>query len=361
MPAVKALEAVPTPQPMQRVFASARRSSSVADNVLCVATLADGSRGYGEASPAGYVTGETAATVQADIHVAADALRDAEVLHWRRWSAALLEALPDSHTARSAVEIALLDAMCRSLGIGLWEWFGGATRTVRTDLTISLTELGEARERANEAAERGFRVLKIKVGGPDREEDFQRVSEVAAGAPDCSLRLDANQGFDVKGTLDFLARVQDAGIHVELIEQPLPKDDWSGMAAVTARCSVPVIADEMVIDAPSTARVAREGAAHGVNIKVAKSGLLGAVEIIAVARAHGLQLMLGCMLESLPGIGASIHLAGGTGAFDYLDLDSHMLLGVEPTGLPFSQERDELTVPAGIAGLGWTPADHPAQ
>ncbi|HEU4754882.1 MAG TPA: enolase C-terminal domain-like protein, partial [Armatimonadota bacterium] len=102
-------------------------------------------------------------------------------------------------------------------------------------------------------------------------------------------------------------------------------------------------------------RVAATGAAHGINIKLAKAGMLGALQIIAIARAAGLKLMIGCMLETLPGNGAAVHFACGTGAFDYLDLDSHMLVGIETPGLPFEQRGDELRVRADVPGTGWQP------
>jgi len=355
MPTLAALQATRRPVAMQQAFASARRTSRVAENVLCTATLSDGGRGYGEASPAKYVTGETAATVLKDLARVADALVGLEVERWREWSGALREALTESPTARSAVEIALLDALCRSLGLPLWKWFGGATEAVRSDFTVSLATPEDAEERARAAAARGFRTLKVKVGGEDREADWQRVAAVARRAPGCVLRLDANQGFDVEGALGFLSRTQAAGVEVELLEQPLPADDWAGMARLTRRSPVPIIADEMATDARAVARIATERTANGVNLKVAKSGLLGALEMIAVARAHGLHLMLGCMLESLPGLGASVHLACGTGAFDYLDLDSHLLLGLEATGVLFAQDGDRLSVADSPPGLGWTP------
>jgi len=143
-------------------------------------------------------------------------------------------------------------------------------------------------------------------------------------------------------------------VPVELLEQPVPASDLDGLAAVTRECAVPVIADEAVLDAASALRIAATGAAHGVNIKVAKSGLLEATRIIAVARAGGLKLMLGCMMESLLGIGAALHLATGTGAFDYLDLDSHALIGLTPTGRPFAQEGDVLRPDISAVGIGWT-------
>lgn len=346
------LRAEPRTLPMQSPFESAKRRSTEAENVLVVATLANGVTGHGEGSPASYVTGEDVADVLTALPEAAAALRGQDAARVERWSAALNEALPKHPTTRSAVEMALLDALTQSWGVPLWTYFGGAATEVRSDLTIPITEPEHAGRLSAQAAAAGFRSLKIKVGGPDRDADLRRVLAVSQAAPGAGIRLDANQGFAPAEALAFLAECERAGVPVEIMEQPVPRDDWDGLAEVTRGSRVPVIADEAVVDARAALRVAASGAAHGVNIKVAKAGLLGALQIIAIARAGGLKLMLGCMLESLPGIGASLHLACGTGAFDYLDLDAHSLIGLKAEGNPFTQEGDVLRVTA-APGLGW--------
>jgi len=341
---------------MKSPFESAKRRSTEAENVLVCVQLADGTRGYGEASPAPYVTGESHETVLRDVETAAASLRGHDPALVNRWSPALREALPHAPTACSAVEMALLDALTRTWGVPLWKYYGGAAQEVRTDITVPILPPEQAGAVAAEAAGLGYRSLKIKVGGPDREEDFQRVLSVSWAAPSAGIRLDANQAFGADEALAFVGRCLDAGVRVEIMEQPVPADDWEALAAVTKRSPVPVIADEAVVDAKAAIRVAATGAAHGINIKLAKAGLIGALQIIAIARAAGLKLMLGCMLESLLGIGAAVHLACGTGAFDYLDLDGHALIGLTPPGLPFGQEGDMLRVSANEPGIGWSPS-----
>jgi L-alanine-DL-glutamate epimerase-like enolase superfamily enzyme len=350
------LRAEPALYPMKSPFESARRRSTVAENVLVTVRLAGGVTGYGEASPAEYVTGETPAGVLAAVTEAASALTGEDAARVERWSGRLNEALAGHPTARSAVEMALLDALTRQWGVPLWTYFGGATPEIRTDLSIPITVPDQAGVVAAEAAALGYRSLKIKVGGPSRDEDLERVRAVSAASPGVQIRLDANQGFGAEEALAFLAACARAGVPVELMEQPVPRDDWDGLAEVTRRSPVPVIADEAVVDPKAALRVAATGAAHGINIKVAKAGLLGALQIIAIARAGGLKLMLGCMFESLLGIGGALHLACGTGAFDYLDLDAHALIGLMPTGLPFAQHGDLLRVSADASGIGWEPS-----
>jgi L-alanine-DL-glutamate epimerase-like enolase superfamily enzyme len=353
------LRAEPLTIPMKSPFESAKRRSTEAENVLVTARLENGVTGRGEASPAFYVTGEDRDAVLAAIPEASAALTGQDAARVQRWSAALREALPKNATACSAIEMALLDALTRSWGVPLWVYFGGAVQEVRSDLTIPITDSENAGALAAEAAAFGYRSLKIKVGGPDRDEDLRRVRAVSGAAPGAGIRLDANQGFAPKEALEFLAACERAGVPVEIMEQPVPRDDWDGLAEVTRGSKVPVIADEAVVDARAAVRVAATGAAHGINIKVAKAGLLGALQIIAIARAAGLKLMLGCMLESLLGIGASLHLACGTGAFDYLDLDAHSLIGLKAEGRPFHQERDVLRV-TDAPGLSELPEPPPA-
>ncbi len=335
-----------TPLAMLSPFETAARRSTVAENVRVLVTLADGTVGEGEASPADYVTGETAAGVKAAIEAAAPDLRGTEPARSGLWSARLRALIPRGPTARSAVEMAILDAHCRGMGLPLWVHLGGAVNTIRTDLTLPISDLNTALATATRAHEMGYRSLKLKVGSQDTDADFARVAAVVEAAPGALIRLDANQAFTADTALRFLRRCLDAGVEVELVEQPVPRDDWDGLRAMTRESPVPVIADESVVDAAAAIKVAELGAAHGVNIKVAKAGLFGALDIIAIARAAGLKLMLGCMLESLTGIGASVHLACGTGAFDYLDLDGHTLIGIPADGQRFRQEGERIWVDA---------------
>src|SRR5439155_26013120 len=131
--------------------------------------------------------------------------------------------------------------------------------------------------------------LKIKVGGPSAEEDEARVRAISGAAPGVPLRLDGNQGFQPEAALRFVQRLVDDGVPVELLEQPVDRDDWEALAAVTRRSPVPVIADEAVLTPADALKVAA-GAAHGINIKLAKSGIAGARAIIAIARAADLRL-----------------------------------------------------------------------
>jgi L-alanine-DL-glutamate epimerase-like enolase superfamily enzyme len=133
-------------------------------------------------------------------------------------------------------------------------------------------------------------------------------------------------------------------VPLELVEQPTPKEDLAALDAVAARSPVPIFADESVKSPEDALRVVTETRAHGINVKIMKAGISGALDIIAIARAAKLRLMIGCMLESRRGIACSLALAAGTGAFEFVDLDSHLLLA-EPGDNPFfSQDGPRMRV-----------------
>ena len=171
---------------------------------------------------------------------------------------------------------------------------------------------------------KGFRAFKVKVSG-DVEKDMAFLSFLRDAAPKrpghFTLRLDGNQGYTVKTFFTMIDALHSNGFAVELFEQPLRKDDFKGLREIMPRSPVPIILDEMVVTGEDARRAAEEGLGHGVNIKIAKSGIVESGKIVAVAREHGLKLMIGCMTETMVGLSAGIHLAAGSDCFDYVDLD----------------------------------------
>jgi len=224
-----------------------------------------------------------------------------------------------------AIETAILDARCREIDCTLAELFGGTATPVQTDITIPIVPPDEAQRRAADAVEAGFQELKIKTG-TRLDADLERLRAVHEAAPDVALKVDANQGWSIKESLTFLSRVQADGIELELLEQPVRKDDFSGLATITDQSPIPIAADEAVFSPADAIRIVRQNAADIINVKLGKSGLVSASDIISIAEAANLDLMIGCMLEGAVGIHASAHLVSGTGAFNYVDLDGNQLL-----------------------------------
>ena len=130
------------------------------------------------------------------------------------------------------------------------------------------------------------------------------------------------QGYTEKTCLKMLDELEKAKIKIELFEQPVRRDDFQGLKNVTKRSSVPIIADETVFSPEDCKKVIDENLAGGVNIKIAKSGIGESREILRIAKAAGLKVMIGCMTETMVGLSAAIYFAMGCGEFDYIDLDS---------------------------------------
>ena len=341
--------------PLVAPFVIAARTATEARNVRVTVTTDTGVLGLGASAPVGYVTGESVETVLTALAEAGLSLEGQAADEWEPLLKLVAERLPDAPAARAGLEMALLDVWARGQGRSLWAHFGGALSRLTTDVTIPLVSPEEAARQAREAWADGFRALKLKVGdadGPDA--DLARLAAVAAALPDVRLRLDANQAFAPEAAVAFTRKLLAAGAVVELLEQPVAKEDVDGLKFVRRAVNplgVPVFADEAARSVAEVRNLIQLDAVDGINVKLMKSGIGGALEIIALCRAAGKKLMLGCMLETGLGIAAAAQIAAGTGAFDSLDLDSHRLLRPVP-GLSggFFADGETLLIDS---GPGW--------
>ena len=299
-------------------FTIARGGSSDYRVVWVRVTAADGTEGWGEADPSSYY-GETADTVLAALPRLAPLLpddpfdlEDAE----RRLAAA---APTQSGAVRAALSAALHDLVGKRLGQPLWRLWGlSRSRIPVSSFTIGLDTPERMQAKVREAAP--YPVLKIKLG-TDRDEAILETIRAATTKP---LRVDANAGWSRERALAMLPVLKDYG--VEFLEQPLAPDDLDGLAALKRRAVLPIVVDESCIVAADIPRVA--GSVDGINIKLAKCGSLReALRMIAAARAHGLLVMVGCMIETSLGITAAAHF---TPLVDAADLDGAALTANDP-------------------------------
>lgn len=340
--------------PLVAPFVIAARSAYEAQNVkICIGTMSSVC-GIGAAAPVGYVTGESVESVIAALEAVRPKFLGQPIDRLQPLLALADKHLGDAPAARAGLEMALYDLWARHWKLPLWQHFGGAQRQVTTDITIPLVTNAEAAALAATAWADGFRSLKIKVGDPEGHgADLARIEAIVAAVPEVRLRIDANQAFAPDEAVLFAHALTASGACVDLLEQPVAKEDIAGLKYVRQRAGIPVFADESARSVPEVLRLLREDAVDGINVKLMKSGIGGALEIIALCRAHSKKLMLGCMLETGLGIAAAAQIAAGTGAFDYLDLDSHRLLRpVEGLSGGFHVHGQELTIPKDTKG-GW--------
>jgi L-Ala-D/L-Glu epimerase len=336
MPNIAQIAAEPFEVPLHNPFITSQGASTTARPIAITLTLDDGRTARGEAVPVRYVTGETKESVLETVARVGAELVGMDVSRYRLALDTIARLAPESPAARCGLEMAVFDAWAQATGSSLWHLWGGARESVETDITIPIVP--NAAELTELAWGLGIRVFKIKVGEADLDADYARVLAVRNAAPDAHIRLDANQAFTPENALRFVERLLAEGAHIELLEQPVPKEDIAGLDFVAERCPIPVFADESCRTPQEALRLATETSVQGFNCKINKSGILGVLDIIAVAQAAGRRLMLGCMLETRRSIAVSLALTCGTGAFEFHDLDGHLLLN-EPGENPFFQQH----------------------
>ena len=313
------------------------RGSRTSQAVVQVELEHDGLTGRGEAAPV-YYRGESVETATAFLADAGPALGDDPFALEE-----VLGRLEGDAAARAALDAALHDWIGRRLGVPVWRLLGLSRTTPPTSFTIGLDTLEGTRARAHRA--RGYRALKVKVGGPD---DLARLEAVRAES-DAPLRVDANEGWTLEQARELVPALVELG--VELIEQPFPAGDLDSFRAL---CELqprpPLVVDEGCHNLGDVAGCAEY--ADAINVKLAKcGGLREAVRMAHAARALGLRTMLGCMIESELGIAPAAQIAS---LFDWVDLDGHLLLADRPfAGLELSDGR---VLPSEAPGLGVEPA-----
>ncbi|HEY5349450.1 MAG TPA: dipeptide epimerase [Candidatus Lustribacter sp.] len=319
--------------PLKHPFKIARGEETVARSL--VIRVRDGDfEGVGEATPVARY-GESLETVER--WFAAHPLAPGDPFN--------LEALIDPAippAARAGLDIALHDLVGKKLGVPLYALLGlDPSRTPRTSFTIGI---GDPETTLRKLAEIGDHpVLKVKLGlGRPREqvETIAAIRDRYTG----TIRIDANEGWDVPAAIAILAEL--ARYDIEFCEQPIPAGSPGGLRAIRERSPIPIVTDEDSLDARDLLKLA--GCVDGVNVKLAKTGgIRGAVAMIHTARALGMKIMLGCMVESAVAATAAAHLSP---LVDWADIDGPFLTSDDPfTGVGY--EHGKLILPT-APGLG---------
>jgi L-alanine-DL-glutamate epimerase-like enolase superfamily enzyme len=337
--------------PLLEPFTIATGSVSEAHNVLITITLDDGSVGYGESAPFPPSTGESQETALAAAQGCAALIEGKDAAHWRILSKLIHGVYFSQITAIAGIEMALLDALAHSYGIPLYIFFGGASTSIETDMSIPMVTPEHGYELAKDVVARAINRIKIKVGG-DIRDDVARVEAIREGAPGLGLTLDANQGYSANEALLCLEALDDRDIRPLMLEQPVHKDDLEGLRYVTQHTTVPIAADESAYNAANVAHLIAMGAVNVVNIKLMKCGFVEALDIAAVCRATHTQLMIGAMMESRLATSAAAHFVAGLGGFCYIDLDTPMLLAEDPFTGGYEQRGGIYDVSGVKSGLG---------
>jgi L-alanine-DL-glutamate epimerase-like enolase superfamily enzyme len=235
--------------------------------------------------------------------------------------------------ARCALDLAIHDRIGRQEGVPLYKLLDLPQPAVmKSSFTIAIDSPEEMARMAQQFA--SYSILKIKLGGDG--EDLERLAAIRSARPEVSLRIDANAGWKVDDALRMVRELE--RFELEMIEQPVAKEDIEGMGSVQAATRIPIVADESVQTMENIETLGRAGV-RGINLKLMKTGgLTPAVAMLKRARELGLKVMLGCMIETSIGTTAMAHLAG---LADWLDLDAPVLISNDPfDGMTFTESAD---------------------
>jgi len=316
-------------------FTIARETLHEIENVIVRVEDDDGCVGVGGAGPSRHYgeTTETIVAVLPELLEVVEAVGDPT--QRRRIERRLNQVVRGHPAAKAAVSVALHDLVAKRADQPLYRYWGlDPEETVTSSFTIAIDTLDRMAEKTKAAVAAGYSILKVKLG-TDRDEAI--IDTVRTQAPDATIRVDANEAWTPREAIRMTRVLAD--YDVEFVEQPLPAAHHEGLRFVYEQSALPIALDESCVRPADVPHVADR--ADVANLKLMKCGGLRTVRrMIHTARAHGLEVMLGCMIESNASIAAAAHLAP---LLDYADLDGSLLLAEDPyEGVPMPEGRVQL-------------------
>lgn len=339
--------------PLRVPFKTALRQVNSVEDIIVEIHTDTGEVGYGEAPPTGAITGDTTGAIIGAFqdHII-KTLVGRDVEDFENLTRDVQKCIVKNSSAKAAADIALWDLYGKKYGIPVYRMLGASRNQIITDLTISVNPPEEMARDAVNAVERGYDTLKVKVG-IDPSLDVERLSAIRAAVGDKPrIRIDANQAWSPKQAVKLLNQMQERGLDIELVEQPVKAHDLEGLKYVTDRSYVPVLADESVFSVEDALKIVQLQAADLINIKLMKcGGLTNALKIATLAEVSGVECMIGCMLEAKVSVNAAVHLACARQIITKVDLDGPVLCSEDQVlgGAVFNEK--EITV-ADEPGLG---------
>ncbi|WP_088339574.1 mandelate racemase/muconate lactonizing enzyme family protein [Robiginitalea sediminis] len=323
-------------------------------NIILKVITREGQVGYGCACPDWHVTGERPHEVLRHLEGPVTDLLTGEPAFRRRYYHEQLKTHSGlGPSALAMVDMALLDLMARKAGVPLYQLLGGYRNRMATSITIGILPLDQTLDHAERFLKQGFRILKLK-GGAHLEEDIEKVHRLRERfGPGFDLWFDANQGYTAEQAIRFISMTREA--RIEILEQPTPTADPESLGKVSREVPIPVMADESIKSLADAFHLTSGEMIDMVNIKIQKvGGIQEAGHINSVARAGGLEVMVGCLDECGLGISAGLHFALSRPNIQYADLDGHLDLVDDPFGQLFSL-KDGVLIPSDSPGLGPIP------
>ena len=348
--------------PLKQPFKTALRTVNSVEDVIIKIETDTGHVGYGEAPPTGVITGDTTGAI---IGAVEEHIRKRLIgLNLENFEEVLLtldKSVVHNTSTKAAVDTALYDLYGQMFKAPVYKLLGGYRKEIITDITISVDDPQKMAADSIEAVKLGYTTLKIKVG-LDAEQDIRRMNAIReAVGYDVKLRIDANQGWKPKEAVRTLKTMEDAGLQVEFVEQPVQAQDIEGLKFVTDQVNIPVVADESVFSPKDALMILHKRAADMINIKLMKcGGIHQALKMCAMAEIYDVECMIGCMLEAKISVTAAVHLACAKKVITKIDLDGPVLCREDPVAGGAIFEHARISLPdapglgfEGIDGVVW--------
>ena len=297
-------------------------------NAFVEVTLDNGLTGIGSGNPSEYVTGENLTQcLEALNEKNIQFLIGRDIREINQLNCEILQKLPTNPAARAALDIALYDTFTKYLNVPLVKFLGQKIHSLPTSNTIGIKSVEETLKEAQEYGEKGFKVLKVKLG-KDLNEDIERIVKLREKFGNkFIIRIDANQGYNTAQTIEFYQKTKH--LNIELIEQPLPAKSVSEMKQLPQEIRVKIAADESLLTPRNAMELVSLPVASGIfNIKLMKCGGINqALKIADIAQTSGIDLFWGCNDEGIVSITAALHAAFASEKTKYIDLDGSLDLG----------------------------------
>lgn len=340
--------------PLIKPFKTALRTVREAETIVVFVTCEDGTTGIGEAPPTHVITGDSLDSIESTVlKIIRPAILGLSIENSEQVFSTIHQAILHNTSAKAAVDIAVHDCLGKRTGLPLYQLLGGYKNRLETDFTVSVNGTEEMVGDARALIKKGFDTLKIKVGNSTIEEDIDRVAGIRRAAGDrVKLRLDVNQGWSVKEAIAAIRKMERLGLSIELVEQPVAAWNTEGLKQVTDAVETPVMADESVFGPRDAVRLLETRACDLINIKLMKAGgIYYADKINTLAEAHGIECMVGCMIESKIGITAASHFAASKRNITRCDFDAPLMFASDPVVGGVRYEQNQLFLPD-APGLG---------
>jgi len=320
-----------------------------AENIVVVIRTDQGISGFGECSPFMPVNGESMETCFIVAQYLARNLKGKDPLDIEACSVLMDSTIYGNSSIKSAFDIALYDIASQYSGLPLYAFLGGKNRKqLITDYTVSLDDPDDMANDALLIKNRGFQIIKVKLGDSGKK-DIERIRLIReAIGMDIPLRIDANQGWNtIEATETLNALFQ---YNIQFCEEPIPRWNYTELPVVRKHSRIPVMADESCCDDHDAKRLIDMECCDSFNIKLGKSsGIFKALKMIRLAEKAGMKMQVGGFLESRLGFTASAHLALVSDQILYCDFDTPLMFIEDPVkgGITYNKE--------GVVSLPETP------